>query len=146
MKLEEIEKIWMEDASIDETNLGSEALDIPKLHAKWYKILMEETRILYALSMKKDELELILEGYFSKTLSADELKEFGLPDFPDKKILKPDIPKHIQAQPDMVKLNLKIATQSDKLDFIKDVLKQIHGRSFIIKDAIQWAIFQAGGR
>lgn len=146
MKLEEIEKIWMDDASIDETNLGSAALDIPRLHSKWYKILMEEKRILYALSMKKDELELILEGYYAKTLTQEEMKEFGLPDYLDKKILKPDIPKHIQTNPEMVKVNLKIATQSDKIEFVKDVLKQIHGRSFIIKDAIQWAIFQAGGR
>ena len=146
MKLEEIEKLWMVDANIDDSDLGREALNIPQLHAKWYAMLMEEKRIMYAFSIKKDELELILEGYYGKTLTMSELKELGLPDYPDKKILRPDIPKHIQTNPEMVKLNLKIAMQSDKIDFIKDILKQIHGRSFIIKDAIQWVIFQAGGR
>lgn len=146
MKVEDIEREWKQDSVIDETNLGSAALDIPKLHAKWYQMLMEEKRIMYALSIKKDELSILLEGYYTKTLTEEEHKASGLPPFLDKKILRQDVDKHIQTNSEMVKLNLKIATQSDKIEFIKDILKQIHGRSFIIKDAIQWAMFQAGAR
>lgn len=146
MKLEMIEKLWVEDADINPGALGAAALEIPRLHAKWYKVLMEEKRILYALSMKKDDLAILLEAYFSKTLTAQELKDANLPDYTDKKILRPDFPKHIQNYPEMVDLNLKIAVQTDKIEFVKDVLKQIHGRSFIIKDAIAWAMFEAGAR
>ena len=146
MKLEQLEKEWMEDCDIDAGNLGSAALDIPKLHSKWYRILMEEKRIMYALSIKKGDLELLLESYYLKTLTAEEIAAAGLPPLSDKKILKPDVMKHVQTNKDMVMLNLKIATQSDKVEFVKDILKQVHGRSFIIKDAIQWAMFQAGSR
>lgn len=146
MKLEEIEKIWLDDSVIDETDLGRAALDIPKLHAKWYAILMREKQLLYGLSIKKDELELLLEAYYGKTLTQEELDQFDLPEYSDKKILRPDIPKHIASNEKMIKINLQIASQTDKIEFVKDVLKQIHGRSFIIKDAIQWVLFQAGAR
>lgn len=146
MKLQEIEKLWMADANIDATDLGAAALNVPKLHSKWYGILMAERQIQHALNVKRDELELLLEAYFSKSLTVDELKKSGLPDYSDKKVLRPDIPKHIRVFPEMVEMNLKIALQSDKVDFVKDILKQIHGMSFVLKDAINWAIFQAGGR
>lgn len=145
MKLEDIEKIWVEDSHISPTDLGGEALKIPKLHSKWYSILLDEKKRLYALSIKKDELEIILEGYYLKTLTDEELKEYNLPPMPDKRILRTDVSKHINTNERMIRINLQIAQQSDKINFITDVLKQIHGRSFIIKDAIQWAIFQAGG-
>lgn len=72
------------------------------------------------------------------------MEEYGL-EYPDKKILKPDIPRHIAAHEDVVKLNLRIALQADKVDFLKSVLQTINGRSFQIRDAIEWKKFVAGG-
>lgn len=144
MKIEEIEAEWAKDAVIKSTDLGSEALNIPRLHSKWYGILLNEKRIFHGLTVRKDELTILLEGYFGKTLTLEELKEAGLPDYSDKKILKPDIPKHIATHSEMIKLNLKIAVQSDKIEFLKDIIKTIHGRSFLIKDAIEFQKFQAG--
>jgi len=144
MKLVDIEAEWVKDTNIDEKNLGAEALKIPKLHSKYYSILLNEKRIMHGFIYKKDELTLTLENYFSKTLTLEELKEFDLPPYTDKRILKPDFPKYIQMFPSMVELNLKIATQSDKIEFLKDILKTIHGRSFIIKDTIEFQKFING--
>jgi len=144
MKIEDIESEWVKDAKISETDLGGEALKIPRLHSKWYSMLLNEKKILYSITIRKEELAIILEAYFAKTLTMEELKEYELPPSSDKKILRQDIPKHIANYPAMVTLNLKIALQSDKIEFMKDILKQIHGRSFIIKDAIAWAQFSNG--
>jgi hypothetical protein len=144
MKIEDIESEWSKDAKISETNLGGEALKIPRLHSKWYSMMLNEKKILYSISIRKEELAIILEAYFAKTLTMEELKQHDLPPSSDKKILRQDIPKHIANYPAMVTLNLKIALQSDKIEFMKDILKHIHGRSFIIKDAIAWAQFSNG--
>lgn len=144
MKIEQIEKLWLEDCSIDRTDLGAEALKIPSLHQKWYQIYMQEKLLLSQLKAKIEETELLLEGFFMKTLTVEELHENNLT-YSDKKYLKPDLPKHISTHSKMVELKLKLAVQTEKCEFLKDIIKTIHGRSFIIKDAIQWAIFSAGG-
>lgn len=144
MKIEDIEKMWMEDAEINASDLSTEALKIPKLHSKWYSVLLNEKRIFHSLLIRKDELIILLESYFLKTLTTEELRANDLPDYSDKKILRTDVQKHIDVYPSMVQLNLKIAMQSDKIDFIKDILKTIHGRSFIIKDAIEFQKFANG--
>lgn len=144
MKLDDIEKLWAIDSVLDENDLASEALRIPKLHSKYYQILLAEKRNLYVLQQKKQELEIVLEGYFLKTLTTEERIAAGLPDFLDKKILKNDVQKHIDMYPDMVQVNLKIGIQFDKIDFLKDINKMIHNRSFIIKDAISWHQYTLG--
>lgn len=145
MKIEDIEKEWMDDSVIDETDLSKESLAIPRLHSKWHNILNLLNRELYGLSIRKDEMELLLEGYFSKTLTQEELDASGFGEFPDKRILKSDISKYIQTNQEMVKLNIRIALQQDKISFVKDIIRQIHNRSFQIRDAISFLTFQAGG-
>jgi hypothetical protein len=144
VKIEEIEKMWMEDAEISPTDLGTESLKIPKLHSKWYSCLLNEKRIFHSQLIRKDELAMLLESYFLKTLTSEELKSNNLPEYSDKKILRTDIQKHIDCYPDMIQLNLKIAMQGDKIDFIKDILKTIHARSFVIREAVEFAKMQAG--
>jgi len=144
VKIEDIEKMWMEDAEINASDLSTEALRIPKLHSKWYSCLLNEKRIFHSLLIRKDEQSMILEAYFLKTLTTEELVLAELPPYSDKKILRTDVQKHIDMWPAMVQLNLKIAMQSDKIEFIKDILKTIHGRSFIIRDSIEFSKFQAG--
>lgn len=144
MKLDDIEKLWVDDSQINETDLATEALRIPKLHSKYYRILLDEKRNLYILEQKRLELSTVLEGYYLRTLTNEERIAHGLPEFLDKKILKTDIQKHIDLHPDMIQLNLKIGIQYDKIEFLKDINKMIHGRSFIIKDAISWYQFTNG--
>ena len=144
MKLEDIEKEWSVDSIINNEDLSRASLDIPKLHSKYYNILLAEKKMLYVLSEKKAILEDQLEGWFLKTMTAEERIEAGLPDFPNKKYLKSDVDRHIARYPDIVQLNLKIGIQLDKIDFVKDIIKSIHNRSFVIKDAISWILFTNG--
>ena len=88
MKLEDIEKEWSVDSIINNEDLSRASLDIPKLHSKYYNILLAEKKMLYVLSEKKAILEDQLEGWFLKTMTTEERIEAGLPDFPNKKYLK----------------------------------------------------------
>ena len=46
MKLEDIMDQWKQDASIDNTDLGEESLQIPNLHAKYMEIYTKEKKTL----------------------------------------------------------------------------------------------------
>ena len=53
MKIEDIFELWQTDTNIDRTELGDEALKIPKLHHKYFQIYSAEKLLL-----KKYEAEL----------------------------------------------------------------------------------------
>lgn len=142
MKLEDIELEWQKDAEIG-SDLAKEALKIPQLHGKWYGILLNEKRQLLALKTKLERLQFDLDGYYAKTLTQSELDELGWV-LSDKKYLRQDIPKAIASDQRYIDMNCRISMQSDKVEFVKDIIKTIHGRSFIIRDAIEYAKFTVG--
>lgn len=145
MKLEEIELLWKNDSEIKESNLAGESLRIPQMHSRWYGILMEEKLQLYKLQVKLEDLEIKLESYFLKTMTEEERVAANLPPFTDKKILRTDVGKNIDTYPDVIQLKIRIAMQTDKIDFLKDIIKMIHNRNFVIKNAIDVKRFEAGG-
>ena len=50
MTLEEIQNLWSKDANVDRTELGEEAIRIPQIHSKYFKIFSTER-----LKLKKQE-------------------------------------------------------------------------------------------
>lgn len=143
MTLEEIETLWSEDINIEKTRLGDESLKIPKLHAKYYHIYIREKLTLGKMVEDQRELQYILEQFFSKTLTDQELEDYGLV-YGEKKILKPDIPKAVANYKDMVTLNMKILMQKEKVEFLKSILDMVKNRSFQIKDAVSMVMFEHG--
>ena len=135
--------LWAEDSKIDRTELGEESIKIPQLHHKYYKMyslerlnlvkLQEEMKIL-----KKDKVE-----YYTGTMAEEDLKERGWQPNP-LRILKTDIPVHMEADKDFVDLNLKIAYNKEKVEFLEAVVKTLNIRSYQINNAINWEKFKVG--
>lgn len=144
MKFEEIESEWVSDCAIDRLRLDSEALKIPSLHAKWWRHLNDERKILRELVERSRAMENILDGFYSRTLSIKEMEKYGFAELPDKKVLKPDMARTIASHPKMVELKIRIGLQQDKVEYLSDIIKAIHTRSFAIRDAIEFMKFQAG--
>lgn len=144
MLLEEIEKEWSEDAVINPLKLADESLRIPKLHAKYSSMLNREKMIIGILKSNLDKKEYILEQYYKKTLTIDELNEYKLPLIQDKKIAVPEIQKTIAADKDIIELKNRIGAQTVKIDFLDSIMKSIHTRNWVIKDAIEWRKFENG--
>ena len=141
--LDEYFDLWAEDSKIDRTELGEESIKIPQLHHKYYKMyslerlnlvrLQEEMKIL-----KKDKIE-----YYTGTMAEDDLKERGWEPNP-LRILKTDIPVHMEADKDFVDLNLKLAYNKEKVEFLEAVVKTLNIRSYQINNAINWEKFKVG--
>jgi hypothetical protein len=143
MKIEDISKLWSEDSYINESMLVSESSKIPKLHHKYYTVLMDERLLLLKLKSRHDELAVVLEGFFLKTLTGDELNQWGLV-YSDKKVLRTDVPRHVETHSMLVELKLKIGVQNEKVKFLEDIIKMIHAMNFTMKNIIDSKKFLAG--
>jgi hypothetical protein len=60
-------------------------------------------------------------------------------------ILKSDIPMYMDADPEIIKLSLKIGLQQEKLELLESIIKSFGNRGYNIKAAIDWQKFTMGG-
>ncbi len=144
MILEDIEKEWASDSVINPLKLDEESLKIPRLHAKYHRILTEEKIRLIKIQEKLQELEYIYEQFYSKTLTLEELQQYNLPTVLDKKYVKPEIPKAVANTKEVIEYKRKLGIQHVKLELLDSIMKSIMNRNWIIKDAITWRQFESG--
>lgn len=143
MKLELIQQQWEKDTQIDRSELGEEALRIPKLHSKYYNMYSEERMVLRALERSHRNLKTTKYEYYNGTISQDQLNEQGWEPF-QLRILKSDIPMYLESDKDLQDLQARIDMQSEKVEFLESIIKSLPARGFNIKSAIDWERFKVG--
>ncbi len=143
MKIEDIVSEWDKDCRMDETELGEESTKIPVIHNKYLKIFMGENAQLKRMFAQRSKLKRKLTEYYLGELDKDELEELGRDQF-YKKILKNEVEMYIESDDDFINLNLKLALQQEKVNYIEAVLRSINNRGFQIKNAIDWLRFTNG--
>lgn len=143
MKVEEIISLWDCDCKIDETELGDESTKIPVLHNKYMKIFMAERVQLLKMKSQLKKLKAKLISYYNGELDQDELEEFGREQF-YKKVLKNEIEIYVESDDDFIELNIKVALQQEKVDYVEQIIRSINNRGFQIKNAIEWMRFTTG--
>jgi hypothetical protein len=143
MQLEEIFAEWEKDSQLDRTRLDLVALDIPKLHAKYVKLLSHE-RLLHKKyeadykQLKLEKLEFYVDGPTQEQLE----KGWELP--AKGRIIKSDAGPYIEADKDIIKLSLRIGLQKEKIDVLTSIVDQISRLGFQVKSAIDWSRFMNG--
>jgi len=136
--IEDIISSWREDCKLDDTELDTEALKIPNLHAKYLKLLAENRMKLRALRIKQKQLSQTLYDYYKGDLNnPEDLAAIKREPWP-KTVLKQDMPMYVDSDEDMVKMNSKIAMQEEIVGVCEEILKSINNRGFQIKNAIDW--------
>lgn len=143
MKLEEIFEMWAEDSDVDRTELGKESLKIAKLHYKYYRIFSNERLLLKKMETEHKQLYKDKYDWLNGVMDADRLKELNWePNY--VKIMKAEIPMHIDSDKEIIKSNLRIAVQQEKVDVLESIIKSLQSRGYNIRAAIDWAKFQTG--
>jgi hypothetical protein len=143
MNIEEIVSYWDKDSKLDETELGEEATKIPKLHNKYLKIFMGERVALFKMKGERNKLKKTLIEYYLGELDRDELKELDRDQF-YKKILKNEVETYLEADDLYIELNLKVAMQQEKVDYLDAIIRSLNNRNFQIKSALDWLRFTQG--
>jgi hypothetical protein len=143
MKIDEIHDMWSEDCNVDRTELGEESLKIPKLHSKYLRVYSDERLMLRKLEEQRRELVKLKHDYYRGVLPEEDLIANGWEPF-RLSVLKSDIPMYIDADQDIVKVNLKIAMQQEKVDTLEAIVRSISNRGYLIKNAIEFEKFKVG--
>jgi len=138
MKIEDIMKEWKNDAKIDDINLDSSSIDIPMLHAKWLEIRTKAKSKLIGLQYKKKKLTKTLYEYYRGNLNnPDDLKEINREPLLNKP-LNSETTIYVDADEEMIHLNLRIAAQEEIVDVLTEILKSINNRNWVIKAAVDY--------
>lgn len=143
MKLDDIMEMWSEDCNVNRLELGEESLKLPKLHSKYLRIFTEERLLLRRLEGERKELILLKHDYYRGVMPEEDLRSNGWEPF-RLNVLKSDIPMYIEADQDIVKINLRVAMQQEKVDALESIIRSINNRGYLIKNAIDYAKFQMG--
>lgn len=143
MTVDEILENWHQDVNIDKTELGEEALKIPKLHHKYYQIFVKEKLILRKQEAEMKQLKLDKYEFLTQGPN-EETKDKGWKLPPKGMILKGDIPMYLDGDQDIINLSLKIGYQQEKIELLDSIIKSIMNRNFVIKNGIDWQKFTMG--
>ena len=144
MKLDDIFDMWKKECEIDMTNLDRSQADAAKLHPKYLNLLAKERFLFkkfekqYAL-LKEEKYIFYTEGPTREQL------EKGW-EFPAKgAILKMDVQRYLDTDKEIIELQLKMAMQQEKLSILESILYQLNGRSYMIKNILEWKKLQLSG-
>lgn len=134
MDLTSIQEMWREDAKIDIDDIHNESLRIPQLHAKYYEIYSN----LLLLKKKYEEDKKLIRHkryeYYTGKADPEVYQETPL----DKKVRdKEHLVSSLNSDEEISKINIKIEIQEVSLDYLQDIIKMLHNRSFQIKNSIE---------
>ena len=141
MDLEKIQAMWEKDSHIDPDNLHDESLKIPQLHSKYYTLYNTITLLRERAREQYNKVRLERYNYYTGKATAEVYAEEP---FPYKVREKDAIQRHLEADDKMNKVDMKIKYYDIMLKFLEEIIRNISGRTYQIKNAIEWNKFQAG--
>ena len=141
MNLEKIQEMWEKDSKIDPDNLHDESLKIPQLHSKYYTLYNTITLLRERAREQYAKVRLERHNYYTGKATAEVYAEEP---FPYKVREKDAIQRHLEADDKMNKVDMKIKYYDIMLKFLEEIIRNISGRTYQIKNAIEWNKFQAG--
>ena len=139
--LEQIQKMWEEDAKIDSDNLHNESLNIHSLHAKYFELYNSIFLLRKKAEQQRKNIRHSRYEYFSGKADPEVYVENPFP----KKIRDKDtMQKYLDADEKLSTSSLKIDYYDTMLVYLESILKVIQNRTYQIKNAIEFIRFQSG--
>ena len=146
MNLVQLKEQWVKDCEIDDIELDTASLHVPKLHAKYSDLLTSKILLLKKYNQDYNQLLKYKWMWFNGKLDDDKIRELGwqTDPFDGLKIMKNDFNYFFNADEDLVKLKAKIDYLEVTVDFIKRCMDNITWRHQTIKNTIEWRKSLAG--
>ena len=141
MNLDKIQEMWERDANIDPDNLHNESLKIPQLHSKYYTVYNTISLLKEKARESYNRIRLERHNYYTGKAPAEVYAEDP---FPYKVREKDAIQRHMEADEKLNVIDMKIKYYDVTLKFLEEIIRNISGRTFQIKNAIEWQKFQSG--
>ena len=146
MNLEQLHAEWKSDSQIEFNKLGVSSVETPKLHAKYLELLSTYKLKLKDAEFKQKELMKNKWLWYNGKLDQSEIEKLGWdPDpFDGLRILKGEMQHYVEADPELVASEAKIAYLNTMIETLKEILESIKWRHQTIRNALEWKKFEAG--
>ena len=141
MKIETIQEWWEKDSYIDPDNLHDESLKIPQLHSKYHTTYNTITLLRERAVIAQNKIRLQRYKFYTGKATQEEYNE---EDFHYRIREKDALKQYMEADENLIEINLKIKYYDAMLKFLEDILKTLSNRTYQIKNAIDWHNFQTG--
>ena len=136
--------MWTEDSKINEFELDSATIEIPKLHAKYMSIMATHNLLLKKLMVDYQTKKHVRWQYYRGELNnPEDLKEHNLEPM-QKMVLKQDVQSWLDQDRELNNILLKKAMHEEIVEMCKEIIKQLNFRHWQIRNAIEWRKFQSG--
>jgi hypothetical protein len=139
--IEKIQKMWEEDSNIDPDNLHTESLNIPSLHAKYFDLYNNISLLKKKAEQQRRNIRHQKYEYYTGKADPDVYIENP---FPKKVRDKDALQKYLDADEVLSQSSLKVDYYDVMLNYLQDILKMIHNRTYQIKNAIEYQRFASG--
>lgn len=146
MNLEQLHAEWKSDSQIEFNKLDVSSVETPKLHAKYLELLSTYKLKLKDAEFKQKELMKNKWLWYNGKLDQSEIEKLGWePDpFDGLRILKGEMQHYVEADPELVASEAKIAYLNTMIETLKEILENIKWRHQTIRNALEWKKFEAG--
>jgi hypothetical protein len=139
--IEKIQNMWEQDSKIDPDNLHTESLNIPSLHAKYFELYNNILLLKKKAEQQRRNIRHQKYEYYTGKADPDVYLENPFP----KKIRDKDaLQKYMDADASLSQSSLKVEYYDVLLNYLQDILKMIHNRTYQIKNAIEYQRFMSG--
>ena len=139
--LDKIQSMWENDSKIDIDNLHTESLNIPSLHAKYFELYNNILLLKKKADQQKKNIRHQKYEYYSGKADPEVYIENP---FPKKVRDKDTLQKYLDADQSLSQISLKVEYYDVMLNYLQDILKMIHNRTYQIKNAIEYQRFASG--
>lgn len=143
-KLEELLEIWNKDSFIDESQISSELLKIPQLHAKYLRTLNEHKMAGIKCKFEYDKLKNIKTEYYLGNLDKETLDEYGWEPFDLRIGAKSNVERYINSDDQLIKLLQKKAYHEQVASTCESILYELKNRSWQLKTFVDYQKFLSG--
>ncbi len=145
MKLSELQELWEKDCKIDETILGLESVNVPKLHARYLNLLTSAKLNLRKAESEYANLRRKKFRYYRGEMTREELEDENWTQWQGAKPLKNEMDEYLSCDSDMIATLDKIEYLKVVVYQLEQIIRSINSRTWDIKNAIEILKFQNGG-
>tara|TARA_R110000868_G_scaffold124490_10_gene329168 strand:+ start:22553 stop:22999 length:447 start_codon:yes stop_codon:yes gene_type:complete len=142
--LDELHDEWEKDGDVDKTEIGDELLKIPRLHAKYLRILSYHNSQSKELGINYTKAKKIRYEYYQGDLNnPDDLAKYGF-DPMVKRILKTEIPLYIESDATLLSIIRKKNMHDEIASATNSILKELNSRTYQLRSYIDYEKFING--
>jgi hypothetical protein len=135
---------WDKDSILDGDRADAESVNVPKLHSKYIRYLMESKLRITKLESQYNQLKKTKFRYYRGELSREELKELGWDQWQGAKPMKNEMDQFLDGDAELNSMNVKLEYIQSMVYLLESILDQIKGRNWQIRNIIEYKKFLAG--